>query len=57
MTNPHRDLAAIITVAVREIVTTAAPTEVWDCVEAYLRDQIDELKRQLAAERNNNLDA
>jgi hypothetical protein len=39
VTNP-RDLAAIITVAVREIVTTAAPTEVWNCVETYLRDQL-----------------
>jgi hypothetical protein len=51
MTSPHHDLAAVMTVAVPEIVTTAAPTEVWDCVENYLRDQIDELKRQLAAER------
>jgi len=51
MTSPHHDLAAVTTVTVREIVTAAAPTEVWNHVEAYLRDQIDELKRQLAAER------
>jgi len=36
---------------VKEIVTTAPPAEMWGCVEAYLRNQIDELKRQVAAER------
>ena len=50
MTSPH-DLAAVMTVAVREIITTVPPAEVWTHVEAYLPDQIDELKRQLAAER------
>jgi hypothetical protein len=50
MTNP-RDLAGIITVAVREIVTTAAPTEVWNCIEAYLRDQLAEFQRQVIADR------
>jgi hypothetical protein len=51
MTNPHRDLAAIITVAVREIVATAAPTEVWNYVEAYLRDQLAEIRRHAIADR------
>jgi len=50
MTNPHHDLAAVLTAAVKEIIAAAAPTEVWD-VEAYLRDEIDEVKRQAAADR------
>ena len=48
---PARDLAAILTVAVREIIITAAPSEVWACVEAYLRDEIADIKRQAIADR------
>ena len=50
MTNP-RDLAAIITVSVREIVSIAAATEAWNRVEAYLRDQLAEFQRQVIADR------
>jgi hypothetical protein len=46
-----RDRAAVVTTAVLSIVATAAPTQIRQAVECYLRGEFDALSAQIAGDR------
>jgi hypothetical protein len=47
-----RDRAAVVTTVLLQIFATAAPHELQQCIEAYLRDEIWDIEWQAAADRS-----
>ncbi len=54
---PNHDRAAVVTTALLQVLSSSAPIEVRDGIEALLRDEFADVERQAIADRRLDPDA